>query len=74
MASIYCLIHLLTPNELAKNIDASTVKADYILITHGHEDHIADAISIANALKLRLFVITKSTFGSISKALRTFTQ
>lgn len=35
------------PNELAKNIDATTVKADYILITHGHDDHIADAVSIA---------------------------
>jgi L-ascorbate metabolism protein UlaG (beta-lactamase superfamily) len=37
----------ITPNELAKNIDATTVKADYILISHGHEDHIADAIAIA---------------------------
>lgn len=37
----------ITPNELAKNINAETVKADYILITHGHEDHIADAIAIA---------------------------
>lgn len=37
----------ITPNELAKNIDASTVKADYILLSHGHEDHVADAISIA---------------------------
>jgi L-ascorbate metabolism protein UlaG (beta-lactamase superfamily) len=38
----------ITPNELAKNIDISAIKADYILISHGHEDHIADAISIAN--------------------------
>ncbi len=37
----------ITPNELAKNIDAATVKADYILISHGHEDHIADAVAIA---------------------------
>lgn len=37
----------ITPNELAKNIDANTVKADYILISHGHEDHIADAVYIA---------------------------
>lgn len=37
----------ITPNELAKGIDVNTVKADYILISHGHEDHIADAISIA---------------------------
>lgn len=38
----------ITPNELAKGIDVASIKADYILISHGHEDHIADAISIAN--------------------------
>lgn len=37
----------ITPNELAKNINANNVKADYILISHGHDDHIADAVSIA---------------------------
>lgn len=37
----------ITPNELAKNINVETVKADYILISHGHFDHIADAVSIA---------------------------
>ena len=34
-------------NELAKNIDINIVPADYILISHGHEDHVADAIEIA---------------------------
>ncbi len=34
-------------NELARNIDVKTIAADYILISHGHEDHIADAVSIA---------------------------
>ena len=37
----------ITPNTLAASIDANSVKADYILISHGHEDHIADAVSIA---------------------------
>ncbi len=37
----------ISPNELAKDIDISSVPADYILISHGHEDHIADAIAIA---------------------------
>lgn len=37
----------ISPNNLAKNINPETVKADYILISHGHEDHIADAVSIA---------------------------
>lgn len=35
------------PNELAKNIDVNKVEADYILVSHGHTDHIADAVSIA---------------------------
>lgn len=37
----------ISPNELAKNIDINTIKADYILISHGHDDHIVDAVSIA---------------------------
>ncbi len=34
-------------NELAKHVDLNKVEADYILISHGHFDHIADAIFIA---------------------------
>jgi len=37
----------ITLNKLAKNIDVSKIKADYILISHGHADHIADAVQIA---------------------------
>jgi L-ascorbate metabolism protein UlaG (beta-lactamase superfamily) len=37
----------ITPNELANHIDINQVKADYIFISHGHEDHIADAPRIA---------------------------
>jgi L-ascorbate metabolism protein UlaG (beta-lactamase superfamily) len=34
-------------NELAKNIDINSLKADYILITHAHQDHILDVETIA---------------------------
>jgi L-ascorbate metabolism protein UlaG (beta-lactamase superfamily) len=37
----------ITGNELAKAIDVNTVPADYILISHGHVDHMADAAVIA---------------------------
>lgn len=37
----------ITPNPLAEKIDIESVKADYILISHGHYDHIADAADIA---------------------------
>ena len=35
-------------NELAKHIDINQIQADYILLSHGHMDHIADAIAIAS--------------------------
>jgi len=34
-------------NSLAKSIDISQIMPDYILISHGHKDHIADAVKIA---------------------------
>ncbi|NNC70716.1 MAG: metal-dependent hydrolase [Flavobacteriaceae bacterium] len=34
-------------NELAKHIDVNSLKADYILITHAHEDHVLDVEAIA---------------------------
>ena len=37
----------ITGNELAKAIDVKTVPADYIFISHGHADHLADAATIA---------------------------
>lgn len=37
----------ITANELAKHIDINTIECDYIAISHGHFDHIADAVSIA---------------------------
>lgn len=38
----------ITYNELANNIvDVDQVEADYILVSHGHADHIADCVRIA---------------------------
>lgn len=39
----------ITPNERAKHIDINSVKPDFMLITHGHEDHVADAVTIAKS-------------------------
>lgn len=36
-----------TPNELASHIKIDDIKADYILLSHGHEDHVADCVAIA---------------------------
>ncbi len=32
----------ITPNELAKEINVDAIKPDYILLSHGHADHVAD--------------------------------
>ncbi|WP_179336002.1 metal-dependent hydrolase [Winogradskyella costae] len=37
----------ITGNEKASTIDIDTLKADYILITHAHRDHILDVEAIA---------------------------
>ncbi len=37
----------ISPNPLAKEIDIDKINPDYILITHAHGDHIADAEQIA---------------------------
>lgn len=37
----------ISANELAKDIDVHSLKADYILITHAHGDHILDVETIA---------------------------
>ena len=37
----------ITGNELAKNIDIDKLYADYILVTHAHQDHILDVEAIA---------------------------
>jgi len=36
----------ITPNDLAKEIDIASIQPDYVLLSHGHEDHMADAEQI----------------------------
>ena len=37
----------ITPNPLAKKIDINRISTDYILLSHGHGDHVADCPAIA---------------------------
>jgi L-ascorbate metabolism protein UlaG (beta-lactamase superfamily) len=37
----------ITPNQQAAAIDIASIQADYILVSHGHADHIADCVAIA---------------------------
>jgi L-ascorbate metabolism protein UlaG (beta-lactamase superfamily) len=41
----------ITPNELAKDIDVNSIPADFILVSHGHGDHIADCTQLAKRTK-----------------------
>lgn len=44
----------ITPNELAKDIDVEQINCHYILVSHGHEDHVADLVSIAKRTKAKV--------------------
>lgn len=37
----------ISANELAKHINIDSLKADYILLTHAHQDHVLDVEAIA---------------------------
>jgi L-ascorbate metabolism protein UlaG (beta-lactamase superfamily) len=34
-------------NPLARDVDVDSIRADYVLVSHAHDDHLADAVSIA---------------------------
>lgn len=49
-------------NELAKQVDVNAIKADYIFLTHAHQDHTADALAIAknnNAMVVGIWEISQ---------------
>ncbi len=51
----------ISPNPLADKLDLETIEADYILLSHGHEDHVADAEALlkrTGALLIANFEIT----------------
>jgi L-ascorbate metabolism protein UlaG (beta-lactamase superfamily) len=55
IGGIHILIDpFITGNEMAKAIDISKLKADYILITHAHQDHILDVEAIAIRTKAKI--------------------
>ena len=44
----------ITPNELASHIDVDSINPDFILVSHGHQDHVADLIPIAKKSQARV--------------------
>jgi len=49
-------------NQKASQVAMNHIKPDYILISHGHGDHMADAITLANASKAQII----STYEIVS--------
>jgi len=47
----------ITPNPLAKNIDIGTIKPDYILVSHGHGDHVNDLVTIQKSSGAKIICI-----------------
>lgn len=39
----------ITPNDLAKHIEFDQLQADYIVLTHAHQDHVYDVEALAKA-------------------------
>ncbi|MEL6671634.1 MAG: metal-dependent hydrolase [Bacteroidota bacterium] len=44
----------ISPNPLAAHINLTQIPADYILVTHGHGDHVADVQAIAKRTGAKL--------------------
>jgi L-ascorbate metabolism protein UlaG (beta-lactamase superfamily) len=47
MAKVIIVDPMIRYNSLAADIVVEGLKADYVLLTHGHNDHVADALEIA---------------------------
>lgn len=49
----------ITPNPQTKraNINIDTIKPDYILLSHGHQDHVADVFEIALGCNAKIIAI-----------------
>ncbi len=49
----------ITPNPAAKHIDVSTLKPDYILVSHGHGDHVTDLIAVQKSSGAKVICIAE---------------
>src|SRR5437016_10128694 len=51
----------ITPNPRAKEIDVGKIAADFILVSHGHQDHVEDVVQMAK--RTGAMVITSYEVG-----------
>jgi len=62
----------ITPNPLAANIKVGEIKADYLLLSHAHQDHVADAYDIANRTGAVLMSNYEICMYYAAKGIKTF--
>ncbi len=56
----------ISQNPLAKHIDISKITADYILVSHGHGDHVGDLIELAKQTKATVIAMPE-VIGWVTK-------
>ncbi|GAB2966539.1 metal-dependent hydrolase [Hymenobacter coalescens] len=49
----------ISPNPLAKDVNVDEIEADYLLLSHGHGDHVADVERIAQRTGAELVAIAE---------------
>lgn len=49
----------ITGNSLAKHIDVKAIEADYVLVSHGHADHVADLVQIASQTNAQVIAMVE---------------
>jgi L-ascorbate metabolism protein UlaG (beta-lactamase superfamily) len=49
----------ISPNPAARHIDIHSLKPDYILVSHGHGDHVADLIAIQKSSGAKVICIAE---------------
>lgn len=49
----------ISPNPAAKDIDIHSLKPDYILVSHGHGDHVADLLDIQKSSGAKIICIAE---------------
>lgn len=50
----------ISPNELAKDIDISKINPELILVSHGHQDHVADLFPIQKQSNAQVLAIVET--------------
>lgn len=60
----------ISQNPLAKHIDIKSIQADYILVSHGHGDHIADLIQLATQTNALVIAIAEVADWVIEKGIK----